>query len=197
MTDLGDVLRVTSFFTMPNASVPQMVNWFLCTEAGTDSDTIDSIAIWAMTWAQAWQELASDEAHFDRFEVSVMREDGTVARDMGGEVINMSGEVSGEIMPAGVAGFGFAPTEEPKVRGRKFIPGIAELALTDGIFTGQNMIRLTALVIALFNGIGTPGVGLAAGVLSTVLGRFVEFSGTKVASAIPAYQRRRKPNVGS
>ncbi|MCK5317998.1 MAG: hypothetical protein KAJ55_08790, partial [Anaerolineales bacterium] len=84
------------------------------------------------------------------------------------------------------------------VQGKKYMPGLVEGAVTDGLFNAADLINLLAVAADWY----TPFVGAASGATFTpgiwsVVGTlFVAGVDHIAASAIPAYQRRRKRTVG-
>lgn len=101
-------------------------------------------------------------------------------------------------MPRGVAALVRLWTTDPDVQGKKYIPGITEGMATDGLITAASLTTLLALaadwylpfVGAATGATFTPGIWSVAGSL------FVAGVDHVAANAIPAYQRRRKRNVG-
>lgn len=102
----------------------------------------------------------------------------------------------GEILPLGVAGLVTANTATPKVRGRKFIPGLTEGSCADSLWGSPTVTvfnSFAAAYIAPFLG-AVSGTAYAPGVTSSI-GTFRPFTEALVSN-IPAYQRRRKQGVG-
>jgi hypothetical protein len=100
--------------------------------------------------------------------------------------------------PRGVAGLVRLWTTDPDVQGKKYIPGLTEGAADDGLFTASVITKLLAFAADWY----LPFVGSASGatftpgvwsVVGTVFRAAVDHFAT---STIPAYQRRRKRNVG-
>lgn len=101
-------------------------------------------------------------------------------------------------LPRGVAALVRLWTTDPDVQGKKYIPALTEAGATDGLWgagTITNLLAYAADWYAPFVGAAsgatfTPGVWSVAG---TVFKLAVDHIAT---STIPAYQRRRKRNVG-
>lgn len=111
-----------------------------------------------------------------------------------------SGRPSGaEILPAGVAALPTWSTGFARSRGKKFLYGMIEANLVNGLFGSTTMANLAlfaaGLVSALASGT-TPAFSLQAGV--AVKGPPLTFRPfiTGHTTAVPAYQRRRKVGVG-
>jgi len=129
--------------------------------------------------------------------IDVVDNDGHVIAHVGQEGVTLPGTVGGENMPAGVAMYCQMGTNTPKVFGRKYIGGVAEGVIQDGYLTDAAVSRLATYTGVCLSRIADGAVHLDPGVISAKEGRFVEFNNTGFAFNVPAYQRRRKPGVGS
>lgn len=100
-------------------------------------------------------------------------------------------------LPVGVAPLIQASTTDAHARGRKYLIPMLETALEGG--TWETAV-LTALAAAAADWI-TTYIGnyaeWAPGVWQEATEAFKQFSGTATVNSVPAYQRRRKPGVGS
>lgn len=105
----------------------------------------------------------------------------------------------GDPLPSGVAGLITAYTYTSKVVGKKYLPGLSELAQTGSLWVGAVIAAMlqSAIVWA------SPFVGSVdatgtwfPGVWSTKASGFRVFSAALAARDVPAYQRRRKEGVG-
>jgi hypothetical protein len=89
-------------------------------------------------------------------------------------------------------------TIDPDVQGKKYIPGICEGDLEDGLFGSVLLGHMLGFAADWY----IPFVGTATGATFTpgiwsVVGQVLKAGVDHIsASAIPAYQRRRKRNVG-
>lgn len=89
-------------------------------------------------------------------------------------------------------------TTDPDVQGKKYIPGMCEDNIADGLFDVAQLTTLLAFAADWY----LPFVGAASGatftpgIWSVVNTLFVAGVDHIAANAIPAYQRRRKQNVG-
>jgi hypothetical protein len=101
-------------------------------------------------------------------------------------------------LPRGVAGLVTAKSTDPDTDARKYIPGLVEATLTSALFDAGTVIALLALGADWV----TPFVGAASGadftpVVWSVVGKVAkDLIDTVIVPTIPAYQRRRKNNVG-
>lgn len=104
-----------------------------------------------------------------------------------------------EQLPRGVAAQVNARTTDPDVQGKKFIPGFTEAHNVDGAWgstTLTSMLAWAASWVTPFVG-ATTGATWTPGIWSPTRGTFIPASGTVIAKAEPAYQRRRKRGVGA
>jgi len=201
MATNGEILRLVIEYGIPTASAALNVFNFLI-EAGAASDegTLEDMVDWtANVWGPDWQDLAQDVASIIGISVDVVNIAGEVVRNLGSNGITLPGLVGGEAGVAAAAGYIKADTEFPKTRGSKYIPGLGEGNLLDGLLTTESVADLVLLLADFV----TPFIGSAndtdymPGVVSRTLLQFVEFSGAGSTTDVPSYQRRRKPNVGS
>ena len=105
---------------------------------------------------------------------------------------------TGEPLPRGVAALINARTLNPDVSGKKYIPGNIENRLEDGLWTNTLVTALAALAIEWltpFNGITTAALWTPV-IWSPTYTVAYPASLAYTIPVIPAYQRRRKNNVG-
>lgn len=195
----GDIVRTALSYSAPGASEQQNV-FFHTLEGGSqpDLDILNSINAWVTNiWHPAWADLCSGEAEIVSFAVDVVNPDGTVARNLGGLPVGLSGGVGGEVTSAAVSGYLLAYTILPKQRGSKYIPGVAEASITNGLFNAEALGDLAVLLALYLGYIDVAAVPLLRpGVLSRTLETFVDFLESGLIEVRPAYQRRRKLGVG-
>ncbi len=102
------------------------------------------------------------------------------------------------MLPHGVAALVSKNTTRPKTVARKYLPGFSEGTQTDGEWDAGVLTNLAAYAVA-WRGIKNISAGndLNPGAFSTITLTVEEFLLAAVVRAIPAYQRRRTPGVGS
>lgn len=103
-----------------------------------------------------------------------------------------------EPLPRGVAGLVRLWTTDPDVQGKKYVPGTSESSLTDGLYNAGFLTALLGFAADWylpFTG-SVSGATWTPGIWSVVATVFKAGIDHIAASAIPAYQRRRKRNVG-
>lgn len=101
-------------------------------------------------------------------------------------------------LPRGVAALVNAKSLDPDISGGKYMPGFIEGSSTDGLWAVSVITALAAYAadwIAGFVGVGS-GADWLPVVWSVKDSLTQAFSGTILIPSIPAYQRRRKNNVG-
>jgi hypothetical protein len=118
--------------------------------------------------------------------------------EVGGDSFSWDPTSTTDQLPRGVAALVRLWTTDPDVQGKKYIPGLTEGALTDGLWGAGNLIDFLAFAADWylpFTG-GTTGASWTPGIWS-VVNKVLKLGVDHIAaSGIPAYQRRRKRNVG-
>lgn len=118
----------------------------------------------------------------------------------GNAPVDFDPESIGDPLPSGVAALLFAATDQSKVRGRKFVPGLSELAQTASLWVvgvGAALYNSALAWILPFQSGETAGTSYWLPCVVNKSGVPVPFNGTFRVSTIPAYQRRRKEGVGA
>lgn len=197
----NDILRVVASLLWTDGNVNQ--NVFNCKVTGgsppyEDSDIADDMEDWLDNMYANMVQHASDE--IDGNEVLVYKWD-----DVGGdwdEVQTQSWiwdpDRIDDQLPRGVAGLVRLWTEDPDVQGKKYLGGLTEDLVEDGLLNASTLVAMLAFAAdwyAPFVGSAT-AANFTPGVWS-VVGKVFEAAVDHIAAnAIPAYQRRRKRNVG-
>jgi len=200
MANIGEVIRLTMFYTAPAASVAENVFHFVvAVEAIDDEDILPLMVNFTEDqWAPSWDSLASIEAELDIINADVMNLDGTVNRNLGQFGINLPGTDNSSVLPAANSGYLNAATALPKARGSKYVPFMSEGSVSAGSFDPAALVDLAFLLAIYVTTQSSGGAGvLIPGILSKTLQVFEEFNQTGLIRDEPAYQRRRKLNVGS
>ncbi len=200
MAVAGDIFRAAVHYTILNSSDVLNVFWWIYGGPGdTDAQVLDQIDDFLTNvWGADWDANSATDAMIDFADVDVINLDGTVNRNVGTALIGVPGSTGVDSEPGPVSQLITAETVLPKVRGRKFVPGIDDTLIVDGLLTAAALTNLVLMVLdyilvlsSLLSGNLTPGVLRKTAML------WEDFSGTGIVSDIPACQRRRKPNVGS
>ena len=199
--EAGDILSIILEYSYPGAS--QALNIFNSVFSGnpaTDDEALDALEDWATNeWGVNWSSLADDQTILDSLKVQVVDSAGVVIRDVGSRLLNIEGDaISGSVSPAAVAGYIQADTVLPRVMGRKYVPGIDENQIDQGLFGVGAAVTLVALLADYIADVDMVSGGkLSAGVISVSKPGFQTFQGSGNVETVPAYQRRRKEGVGS
>jgi len=197
-----DVLRVVLEYAIPASS--QVLNVFYFIVVGnppSDEAVLTDLLEWAQTvWGDAWADIASSQADITGMTVDVLDPvTGDVLENVGTPTIAVTGTVADQVNAAAVAGYIKGDTQFPKTRGSKYVPGIGEALTETGLFNSTAVTGLLALLdiyLTVYAGVES-GVDFRPGVISRALAAWVAFQGGGSTTDVPAYQRRRKPNVGS
>ena len=199
--EAGDILSIILEYSYPGAS--QALNIFNSVFSGnpaTDDEALDALEDWATDeWGVNWSSLADDQTVLDTLKVQVVDSAGVVIRDVGSRLLNIEGDaISGSVSPAAVAGYIQADTVLPRVMGRKYVPGIDENQIDQGLFGVGAAVTLVMLLADYIVDVDMVSGGkLSAGVISVSKPGFQTFQGSGNVETVPAYQRRRKEGVGS
>lgn len=196
-----DVLRVVASMLWTDGEVNQNV-WNCIVSGGggpyADTDVADDMEDWLDNLYANMVGKTSDE--LDGNEVIVYKWDG-----VGGDWDEVQSQAwvwnptdATDQLPRGVAGLIRLWTTDPDVQGKKYIPGPTEGDVADGLFFAGMITQLLAMAADWY----TPFIGAATGatftpgVWSVVQSAFLAGVDHVATSTIPAYQRRRKNNVG-
>jgi len=196
-----DVLRVVASMLWTDGEVAQ--NVFNCKVSGgagpyTDSDVTDDMEDWL---DNMYANLTTSvSVTLDGNEVIVYKYDvvGADWDEVQSQAWSWNPSSASEELPRGVAGLARLWSEDPDVQGKKYLPGLGESALTNGLFAGAVVTALLAFGADwYFPFVGaTSGATFTPGIWSVAQTLFIAGVDHVAASAIPAYQRRRKNNVG-
>lgn len=196
-----DVLRVVASMLWLDGNVAQ--NVFNCVVSGgggpyTDQDVVDDMEDWLDNMYANMTSFCVDE--IDGNEVIVYKYDSGDDDwdEVGSNTWTWNPTITGDQFPRGVAGLVRLWTTDPDVQGKKYLAGLAETTATDGLFIAATLTGMLAFAADWY----TPFAGAASGatftpgIWSVVGSAFVAGVDHVAANAIPAYQRRRKRNVG-
>lgn len=198
----GDIVRLTVFYSAANMSQAQSVFFFEYDGATIANTAVaDALGDWVETdWHGQWSDLASNEVTIDAWQAQVVSNLGEILINLGSDAgLALAGDVISDNDAAAVSAFMQANTIKPKQKGRKYVPGIADTRIENGLINTVTLAQLALLLDVYVSAIDVlAGTGtLQPGVLSKVLLAFEPFLLSGYVTDVPAYQRRRKPNVGS
>lgn len=197
----GEILRVVASMLWTDGNVNQ--NVFNCVVTGgsppfDDTDVTDDMEDWLDNMYANITANCSDE--IDGNEVLVYKYDalGDDWDEVSSQSWTWNPTSVTDQMPRGVAALVRLWTTDPDVQGKKYVPGMVEGGAVDGLWAASIITDLLAFAADWY----APFVGAASGatftpgvwsVVNTVFKAAVDHIAT---STIPAYQRRRKRNVG-
>lgn len=197
----GDVLRIVASFLWSDGNVNQ--NIFNAILSGgsppyDDADVLDDAEDWLDDMytnivGNMSDELDGNELIVYKFDVS-----GQDWDEVGSQAWSIAPTQPSDQLPRGVAGLVRMWTEDPDVQGKKYIPGLCEIAVEDGLIVAGTIVNLLAFAadwLIPFVGAAS-GATFTPGVWSVAQIAFKEAIDHVATSTIPAYQRRRKRNVG-
>lgn len=195
------VLRAVASFLWTDGNVNQNVYNCKVTGAGApwdDQDIIDDIEDWLDDMYANMTTTMSDEINGN--EVIVYKYDpvGADWDEVGSNAWSYNPSNVTDELPRGVAGLVRLWTVDPDVQGKKYIPGLTEISLVEGLWSSGLIVSLLALAADWylpFTGTAS-GASFTPGIWSVASSVFQAAVDHIAASTIPAYQRRRKRNVG-
>lgn len=201
--EIGDVIRAVVQISMPDVVEANNVwDWErVDAEATSPTNNAVNAAIaakiveiygeWAPSMADVCIAVAS--THYKMgFELGQW----VVQELMGTHATGVAGTNVNEMMPHGVCGLITMPTGISKTRGRRFFPGISENEVADGTLIAAALDNLLDAGEAYLEDITVSSIYTLRPKLLDKIGATRTFLSVG-ANGIPAYQRRRKPGVGS
>lgn len=197
----GEILRVVASLLWTDGNVNQNVFNAVLTGGGSpwaDADVIDDAEAWLDNMYANLSSDVSDE--IDGNEVIVYKYDALDDDwdEVGSQAWTWNPTQTSEQLPRGVAALARLWTTDPDVQGKKYLPGYTETSIVDGLFAASPITNILAFAADWYN----PFTGASSGATWTpgiwsVVGTVFKAAIDHVAtSTIPAYQRRRKRNVG-
>lgn len=130
---------------------------------------------------------------------NVYKKVGPLWNLVGPAPVIFEGLSNGDPLPSGVAALMVAYTDTSKVMGKKYLPGLSEVAQTAGLWVGPvlaAMLQSCLEWVDHFAALSDPTSEWYPGVWSLKAVGFRIFAAHIAARDIPAYQRRRKEGVG-
>lgn len=200
MIVLNDVIRVVITWLLTNDDFAQTVLHFTVTGAlpADDQAWIDLITDWISDGFGAESDVMSDEVDINEVNIAVLNQ-GTGEFDpvLEGAASGFSGGSVSSMLPHGAAAVLERFTSNPRSTGRIFMPGLPSGGQADGQITAGFLADLVTVVTRFASTYaGTGGVTLTPLTYSRGTGTTNIMNGNVRVSALPGYQRRRKPGVG-
>lgn len=201
---VGDVVRCVAEWDVPGGTIAQLVYHYLGVSGTTATEAQVGTAVEAAL-DLAWDHIAarvSDLVLGSTIEGLVWdfvlnQWDGvfTVA------LVGADGSSADDMMPQGVAGLIKLFTVANRRQARKYIPGLAESQIDDGVIAAAALSDMALFAADFDDDIVAGGLTLSYGTFNTdpaspLFETFSVSSGAVLAEGIAAYQRRRKPGTG-
>lgn len=198
----GDICKVDLHWQVGNIGIA--ANVFQCRlqqvtpHTRSDGDVVSDMALWMhnILLPIAPHVVVNVEATG----CSVYKKVGPLYNLVGEVPVDFTPGSAGDPLPSGVAALVTAYTAISKVVGKKYLPGLSEVAQTAGLWVAGVLIAMAEMGVAWvagFETIGDEDGTWYPGVWSLKEAGFVAFSSAGMARDVPAYQRRRKAGVGA
>lgn len=202
----GDVLKVVVFINGPDSVIMNNVYHYRLDDPNPDNPT-DAQIITAIDAEMdgiytKWDDEMSDEYNVDKLSVDRVEWNAVdsiweTVEHIGESLLDHDGLGISDPVPHGVACNITFNTADPRRQGRKFFPGASEDGMDGSNITGAVQTVLAAMGADVLSDlpVGGGAAELTTGI-ATNLGTFLPFI-IAVVNTIAAYQRRRKPGVGT
>lgn len=201
---VGDVLRVVAEWDIPDGTIAQLVYHFIGVSGSTATNAQAGIALLAALEA-AWLHVDSDiNGQFtgsvfqtSMWDFTLNRFDGIDSRP----IVAADGLGAGDSVSHGVALLIKAFTTSARRQGRKYLPGIREVNISNGTFVAAQLTDGALFMADLDDDVVAGGLTLSYCTFNTEpTSPLFETAGianqTVQAEAISSYQRRRRPGTG-
>lgn len=200
MIALNDVIRVVITWLLTNDDFAQNVFHWTVTNAlpADDQAWIDLIEEWVTQAYGAESDVMSDEVDINEVNISVLNQTtGEFDPVLEGATSGFSGASISTMLPHGAAAVMERFTSNPRSTGRMFMAGLPSGGQADGQITSGFLADLVTVATRMASTyVGTGGVTLTPLTYSRGTGSVNIMNGNVRVSALPGYQRRRKPGVG-
>lgn len=201
MTILQDeLIRVVVSYSAPNASIAQNVFLYQLTGANAQEEALmsDVKDYFIAELLDHWASMASENATAFLIEFDILTLFGLVDRNLGEFDLDVPGDSVSEVAAAAVSAYNQVTTERTRSVIKKYWPFIAELLVTDGLLAAGGIAAMALILLDMLDGIPITGGGhLEPGIRSTVDNTWYPIIQAGYVTDVVAYQRRRKPGVGS
>lgn len=198
---VGNILRVVASMGYADGAVMQNVYNAVIGGAGGPYDEADIVDD-AVDWAEAmYAEVVGDmteDLFSTQVQVYVYDPIDDDWDEVGSDTWSWAPTDITKQLPRGNAALLVARTTDPDVNGKKYIPGLAEGSIGDGLINAPvvaNLVSFGVEWLTQFVG-GVSGATWDPGIWSPTRTNLFVMSGTLIVSNIVAYQRRRKRGVG-
>lgn len=199
---VGDILKVVATLVWSDANIVQ--NVFNAVIGGTggpydDDDIVEDALSWLENMYNGNLTDLSDEIQGSQVQVYKYDSLDEDFDEVGNTGWTFAPVATSHQMPRGVALLTLARTTNPDVQGKKYLGGGTEEVTTDGLLTSgwlTLLLQFAADWVLPFVGSDSTADWIPGVWSPTDLAHYI-MSQSVTASAIPAYQRRRKRGVGA
>ena len=198
---VGDILRVVAVMSWSDGNIMQNVFNMVVTGTGgpfDDDDIVGDALDWVETMYANLTSYVSDECAGSEVRVYIYDSGDDDWDEIGSDSWTWTPDVVADELPRGVAMLVNAKTTNPDVNGKKYIGGITEGGIAEGLINAITLAAGAAFAADWLTGFtgAVSGATLQPGIWSTKLTNFLAASGTYIIPTIAAYQRRRKRGIG-
>lgn len=196
------ILRVVPSLILPDNVVAQNVFYCRFNDDGSSTDEED-VSDDAVDWVDdIYGEMSSaisTDLTPDICKVYFYDSVGEDWDELGSSLLSFTPSASGDPLPHGTAALVHALSTDPDVRASKYFAGFTEAHHDSLRWTAGTLTQLAnaGLEWGADHIGGATGATFNPGVWSIRLGAFLLLNQDLIVNAIAAYQRRRKPGVGS
>lgn len=198
----GEILRIVATIIWLDGNLNQNVFNAVVTGAGgpwDDEDIVSDAITWVLAMFGNLTGSISDECDGSQVQVYTYDTVGEDWDEVGTTPWTFNPTNANDQLPRGVAALINAKTGDPDVQGKKYLGGLTEEAVDDGLINAGTIAVIGDFGddwVTPFVG-GTSGADWDPGVWSPTTIALYGLTGTIITPTIPAYQRRRKRGVGS
>lgn len=201
---VSDVVRCIATFNMPESTISQLVYHFIG-NTGTTATDAEMVTAALAHFQAAWTNIdnrVSDQVQGDILEVQkydfVLHQWDGIGQ---ATFTAADGLSTADMLAHGTCGLVKILTVAARRQCRKYVPGLTETELTDGLFSTATVVDLALFgsaldqnliaggLTSLFCSFNTDSTSVLYETASTRLGAVT-------ATNLPAYQRRRRPGTG-
>lgn len=198
----GDIVKVVATIAWLDGNIMQ--NVFNATLSGAggpwaDADVVGDALAWVNNMFANMTTSLSDECDGSQIQVYVYDSIDLDFDEVGSNAWTYDPSSTSDQIPRGAAGLMTCRSDDPDVQGKKYLGGLTESGITDGLFVGAVLTAMLAFAadwVTAFTG-AVSGATWTPGIWSPTGNVIFDCGSSITASAIPAYQRRRKRGVGA
>ena len=196
----GSSLKVTQEVIMPDSVVAMNIFYFVADFAVDQYETaiVNNSKLWIEALYGSLVDEMSDLLTLGTMTVYGYNSITDLWDNKGTHAPSVTFTGESEMLPHGVAALVRAYSTDSRAIARKYLPGFVEVAQADGVWVSSVLAAL-ADFLDLWGTVQEISTGneLVPAVWSVAQSRTFELTGTGVILSEPAYQRRRRPGVGS